>query len=35
MKNGKYEDAVVLAMLKREWDILKEYYKEKIYGKQI
>jgi UDP-4-amino-4,6-dideoxy-N-acetyl-beta-L-altrosamine N-acetyltransferase len=31
-KNGKFEDAVGLAMLKREWDLLKDYYKNKIYG---
>lgn len=31
-KNGKFEDAVGLAMLKREWEILKPYHKAKIYG---
>jgi len=33
MKKGKFEDAVGLAMLKREWVVLKEYHKEIIYGK--
>jgi len=32
-KNGKFEDAVGLAMLKSEWESLKEIIKNKVYGK--
>ena len=31
-KKDKFEDAVGLAILKREWILVKEYYKNKIYG---
>jgi UDP-4-amino-4,6-dideoxy-N-acetyl-beta-L-altrosamine N-acetyltransferase len=34
-KKGEYLDSVGLAMLKKEWDLLKEYLKSKIYGDKI
>ncbi|HOU98298.1 MAG TPA: UDP-4-amino-4,6-dideoxy-N-acetyl-beta-L-altrosamine N-acetyltransferase [Bacteroidales bacterium] len=33
-KNGKFQDAVGLAMLKSEWEQIKDIMKIKIYGKQ-
>ncbi len=32
LKNDVFQDAVGLAMIKREWDLLKDHYKAKIYG---
>lgn len=34
-KNGKFEDAVGLALLASEWSLLKEKMKSKIYGEKI
>lgn len=31
LKNGQYFDVVGLAMLKREWNVLKEYHYNRIY----
>ena len=34
LKNGKYEDVVGLALLKSEWEQIKNVLNERIYGKQ-
>ena len=33
LNNGEFRDVVGLAMLQKEWNLLKEHHKNRIYGK--